>query len=139
MTRHAWRLALVLLAAVAAGCAPTDASLDHGNPNAPRISHLRFEPAVIRSGESTRMSFYFLVGTADIEQGFLVERGFSEFQFYQTLNKLPVDLRHYNGQVAGTAEVPLSWTSLGIRRLELYIVTKQGQESNRVSATLTVR
>jgi len=129
----------LLAAVLAVGCAPTDASLDHGDPNAPRISHLRFEPTVIRAGETTRMSFYFLVGTADIQQAFLVERGFSEFQFYQTLQKLPIDLRQYAGQVAGTAEVPLSWTSLGIRRLELYIVTKQGQESNRVSATLTVR
>jgi len=108
-------------------------------PGVPRIANLRFDPDVIRTGETTHMSFYFEVGSADLQQGFIIERGISQFQFYQTLQTIPVDLRDYDGQVAGTAEVPLRWSVEGIRWLELYIVTRRGNTSNRLTGTLTVR
>jgi hypothetical protein len=108
-------------------------------PGVPRIANLRFDPDVIKVGETTQMSFYFEVGSADLQQGFIIERGISQFQFYQALQFIPVDLREYDGQVAGTAEVPLRWSVEGIRLLELYVVTKQGNSSNRLTGTLTVR
>jgi hypothetical protein len=85
------------------------------------------------------MSFYFEVGSADMEEGFLIERGISQFQFYHTLQAIPIDLRKYDGQVAGTVEIPLRWSSEGIRLMELYVVNKKGNASNRLRAPLTVR
>jgi len=108
-------------------------------PGVPRIANLRFDPEIIKAGETTQMSFYFEVGSADLQQGFIIERGISQFQFYQALQSISVDLRVYDGQVAGTVEVPLHWSAEGIRLLELYVVTKRGNASNRLSGTLTVR
>jgi hypothetical protein len=108
-------------------------------PGVPRIASLRFEPEVIRAGETTQMSFYFEVGTADLHEGFVIERGISQFQFYQSLQAITVDLRAYHGQAAGTVEVPLRWTNEGIRWVEVYVVTRQGSTSNRITARLTVR
>jgi hypothetical protein len=108
-------------------------------PGVPRIANLRFDPDVIRAGENTQMSFYFEVGSADLQEGFLIERGISQFQFYQTLQTIPVDLRDYDGQVAGTVEVSLHWSAEGFRLLELYVVTKRGNASNRIRGTITVR
>jgi len=108
-------------------------------PGVPRIANLRFEPDVIKVGETTQMSFYFEVGSADLQHGFIVERGISQFQFYQALQTIPVDLGEYDGQVAGTVEVPLRWSVEGVRLLELYIVTRRGNASNHLTGTLTVR
>ncbi len=108
-------------------------------PGVPRIANLRFEPDVVRSGETTQMSFYFEVGTADIREAFLIERGISQFQFYQTLQSITVDLREYDGQVAATVELPLRWSEVGIRWIEVYVVTATGKASNRITARLTVR
>jgi hypothetical protein len=108
-------------------------------PGVPRIANLRFEPDVIKVGETTQMSFYFEVGSADLREGFLIERGISQFQFYQALQSIPLDLQEYDGQVAGTVEVPLRWSAEGIRLLELYVVTRKGNASNRIRGSLTVR
>jgi hypothetical protein len=48
-------------------------------------------------------------------------------------------LQEYDGQVAGTVEVPLRWSAEGIRLLELYVVTRKGNASNRIRGSLTVR
>jgi hypothetical protein len=108
-------------------------------PGVPRIANLRLDPDVIKIGETTRMSFYFEVGSADIEEAYLIERGIREFQFFQDLQATPIDLRRYSGQVAATVEVPLKWSSEGVRFLELYVVTIQGNASNRLQARVTVR
>ncbi len=108
-------------------------------PGVPRIANLRFDPDVIQAGGTTEMSFYFEVGSADLQEGFLIERGISQFQFYQRLQAIAVDLREYDGQVAGTVEVPLRWDAEGLRLLELYVVTRRGNASNRLRGTLTVR
>ncbi|HSB68063.1 MAG TPA: hypothetical protein VLT62_01840 [Candidatus Methylomirabilis sp.] len=105
----------------------------------PRIANLRFDPDVVRIGETTRMSFYFEVGSADIEEGFLLERGISQFQFYQSLQATPIDLRKYAGLVAETVEIPLKWSNEGVRLFELYVITQKGNASNRLRATVTVR
>lgn len=108
-------------------------------PGVPRIADLRFDPDVIDAGGTTRMSFYFEVGSADLQEGFLIERGISQFQFYQRLQAMVLNLRVYDGQVAGRAEVPLRWDAEGVRLLELYVVTRRGNASNRLRGTLTVR
>jgi hypothetical protein len=108
-------------------------------PGSPRIANLRFEPDVVVAGQPTIMSFYFEVPTADLKEGMLIERGISQFQFYQTLNPISVDLRQYSGQVAGTAEVAVRWSELGVRLMELYVITEGGRNSNRLRDTLTVR
>jgi hypothetical protein len=138
MIRWTYVLPVVVAAWLVAGCAltPPPTGPEAGGP---RIANLRFEPETIQAGGTTRMFFYFEVGGADLDQGFLIERGISQFQFYTALQPIPVDLRAYAGQVAGTAEVPLRWSSLGVRYLELYVVTKQGLASNRLRAPLTVR
>ena len=108
-------------------------------PGVPHIANLRFDPDVIKIGETTQMSFYFEVGSADIQQGYIIERGFSQFQFYQSLNATPIDLRKYTGVVADTVEIPLKWSNEGVRLFELYVVTQKGNASNRLRATVTVR
>jgi hypothetical protein len=108
-------------------------------PGVPRIANMRFSPDVIKVGETTQLSFYFEVGSADLHQGFIIERGISQFQFYQALQSIPVELGEYDGQVAGTVEVPLHWSVEGVRLLELYVVTRRGNASNHLTGTLTVR
>jgi hypothetical protein len=105
----------------------------------PRIVNLRFEPDTINAGGTTQMSFYFEVGSADLDEGFLLEQGIAQFQLFTALQSITVDLGKYSGQVAGVAEVPLRWPTEGIRWLEFYVVTKQGNVSNRLRAPLTVR
>jgi hypothetical protein len=108
-------------------------------PGVPRIANLRFDPEAVRIGETLQMSFYFEVGTADLDEGFLIQRGIREFQFYQDLQPTPIDLRRYHGQVAGTIEVPLRWSTEGVLFLEVYVVSKQGNASNRLNGRVTVR
>jgi hypothetical protein len=108
-------------------------------PGVPRIANLRFEPEVIRAGETTQMSFYFEVGSADLHEGIVIERGISEFQFFQMLQPISIDLQRYEGQATGMVEVPLKWSAEGIRFLEVYVVSRQGNTSNRIRAYLTVR
>jgi hypothetical protein len=108
-------------------------------PGVPWIANMQITPEVINAGGSTLMSFYFEVGSADLQEGFIIERGISQFQLFQALQPITVDLREYEGQVAGTAQVQLSWSAAGIRLLELYVVTRKGNASNRITGTLTVR
>ncbi len=138
--RHLRALALAPMLGLLAACGLFAAHPETPpGPGVPRIANLRFDPDVVRAGESTRMSFYFEVGSADLTEGFLIERGISQFQFYQALQTIPLDLREYDGQVAGTVELPLRWNAEGIRLLELYVVTRTGKASNRIRGTLTVR
>jgi hypothetical protein len=135
---HAWTLVCALGLLPACSTALTQPETPPG-PGVPRIANLRLVPDVIRTGETTQMSFYFEVGSADLHEGFVIDRGISEFQFYQVLQPITIDLQQYEGQAAGTVEVPLKWSSEGIRFLEVYVVTKKGNVSNRVRANLTVR
>ncbi len=105
----------------------------------PRIANLRFEPETISAGETARMSFYFEVGSADLEEGYLLDQGIAQFQFFTALQRVTIDLSKYSGQVAGVAEVPVRWPTEGVRWIELQVVNKQGNTSNRLRARLTVR
>ena len=136
---HVYGGLLGMLGLLLAGCAVFGPPQKAAGPGVPHIANLRFDPDVVRIGETTRMSFYFEVGSADIEEGFLIERGISQFQFYQSLNATPIDLRKYVGVVADTVEIPLKWSNEGVRLFELYVVTQQGNASNRLRATVTVR
>ncbi len=131
-----WIFVLGLLSACSA--ALTQPETPPG-PGVPRIANLRLEPNVIRTGETTQMSFYFEVSTADLSEGIVNDRGISEFQFVQVLQPITIDLKEYEGQAAGTVEVPLRWSTEGIRFLEVYVVSKKGNVSNRIRANLTVR
>lgn len=138
--RNVRAIALILLLGLLPACGASVLRPETApGTSVPRIANLRFDPDVIRVGETTQMSFYFEIGSADLQEGFLLERGISQFQLYQSLQSIPVDLRGYDGQVAGTVEVPLRWSSEGVRLLELYVVTKRGNNSNRIRGTLTVR
>lgn len=129
---------LSIMAILFAGCA-SFGEPESAGPGAPRIAHLRFEPETVRVGEPVQMSFYFEVGSADLDECVVIERGLSQFQVYTALQPISVPLKQYAGLVAGTAEIPLRWSSEGIRALEVYAVTKAGKTSNRLRATLTVR
>ncbi len=133
-------LGLVLSLALLTSCGPDVVrQASPPGPGVPRIANLRFEPNVVRIGETTLMSFYFDVGSADVQEAFLVERGIQQFRFFQDLQATTIDLRNYDGQVAATVEVPLRWSTEGIRFLELYVVTKRGNVSNHLTASVTVR
>src|SRR5512137_307464 len=138
---RAWRLWAVVLGVVvllSAGCAFGPASSPPG-PDVPRIANFRFEPGTIDAGETTTISFYFEVGSADLEEGFLLDQGIAQFQFVTALNSITFDLRRYSGQVAGVAEVPVRLSTEGLRWLEIYVVNRKGNVSNRLRAPLTVR
>jgi hypothetical protein len=110
-----------------------------GGPGVPWIASLRFDPETVAVGQTARMSFYFEVGSADLDTGYLLDQGIAQFQFYTALQPIVVDLKQYSGLVAGTAEVPLSWSTPGFRWIEFYVVTLKGNASNRLRAPLTVR
>jgi hypothetical protein len=126
---------VLLLTACAGTLAPTESS----GPGVPRILNLRFEPDTVAVGQVATMSFYFEVGSADLDEGFLLERGIADFQLFTSLQSTPIDLRRYRGQVAATVEVPIRWSTEGVRFVEVYVVSQKGHPSNRLNATVTVR
>lgn len=128
-----------LLVLLLTGCAAFGPTPSEPGPGVPRIANLRFEPDTIAAGEPTQLSFYFEVGSADLEEGFLIDQGIAQFQFFTALQPIALDLRRYSGQVAGVAEVPLRLSTEGLRWLELYVVNRKGNVSNRLRAPLTVR
>ena len=131
--------ALWLLVLLCGGCAIFGASGTPPGPGMPRIANLRFDPETVAVGEQTRMSFYFEVGSADVETGYVLDQGIAQFQFFTALQPIIIDLKQYSGTVAGTAEVPMRWSNEGVRWVEFYLVTIKGNESNRLRAMLTVR
>jgi hypothetical protein len=134
------RVALAALIAVLAGCAgPASLSDTASGPGVPRIAGLRFEPSTVAIGEPTTMSFHFEVGSADLDEGFMYERGIADFSLFTSLQSVPLDLKRYSGQVAGRVEIPIRWSSEGIRFIEVQVVSKKGNTSNRLNATVTVR
>ena len=138
--RLGFRVAAVVgLAVVLSGCATFRPVETPPGPGVPRIANLRFEPETIPAGGTTRMSFYFEVGSADLDEGYLLEQGIADFQFFTALQRATIDLSKYSGQVAGVAEVPVRWPTEGVRWVELQVVNKQGNTSNRLRALLTVR
>jgi len=130
---------LVLLVLLCGGCAIFGGSGTAPGPGVPRIANLRFEPETVLAGEQTRMSFYFEVGSADVETGYVLDQGIAQFQLFTALQPIIIDLKQYSGMVAGTAEVPMRWSNEGVRWVEFYLVTLKGNESNRLRARLTVR
>jgi hypothetical protein len=139
--RRRWPSALLplLLLLLVVSCSTFGPAPSSPGPGVPRIANLRFEPETIDVGATTQMSFYFEVGSADIEEGYVLDQGVAQFQFFTALQRINIDLRKYSGQVAGVAEVPLRWPTEGLRWLELYVVNKKGNVSNRLRAPLTVR
>ena len=131
--------ALWLLVLLCSGCATFGGSGTPPGPGVPRIANLRFEPETVAAGEQTRMSFYFEVGSADVETGYVLDQGIAQFQLFTALQPIVIDLKQYSGIVAGTAEVPMRWSNEGVRWVEFYLVTLKGNESNRLRAMLTVR
>ena len=133
-------LVVTLAAVVLSGCEGTTSigAAKPPTPGGPRIANLQFNPERVRAGETTTMSFYFEVATADVQEGFVLERGIEQFQLYTSLRQTPLDLRSYSGQVAALVSTPLSWSQPGIRFLEVYVVTKTGAESNRLVGRITV-
>ena len=136
--RRRWAGMLWVVVLLSAGCAFGPASSPPG-PDVPRIANFRFEPDAIDAGETTSMHFYFEVGSADLEEGYLLDQGIAQFQFVTALQSIAFDLRKYSGQVAGVAEIPVRLSSEGLRWLELYVVNRKGNVSNRLRAPLTVR
>lgn len=136
--RRRWVGMLWVAVLLSAGCAFGPASSPPG-PDVPRITNFRFEPDAIDAGETTSMHFYFEVGSADLEEGRLLDQGIAQFQFVTALQSISFDLRKYSGQVAGVAEIPVRLSSEGLRWLELYVVNRKGNVSNRLRAPLTIR
>ena len=138
----AWRLwagVLWVLVLLSTGCAAFGPASSSPGVDVPRIANFRFEPDTIAAGETTSMHFYFEVGSADLEEGYLLDQGIAQFQFSTALQSIAFDLRQYAGQVAGVAEVPVRLSTEGLRWLELYVVNRKGNVSNRLRAPLTVR
>ncbi len=139
-TRPSVVMSLVsILAILIGGCATIGDAERSTGPGVPRIMNLRFDPDTVRSGESAQMNFYFEVGSADLDECVVVERGVSQFQLYTALQPITIPLKQYAGLVAGTAEISMRWADTGIHSIEVYVVSKQGKQSNRLRATLTVR
>jgi hypothetical protein len=130
---------LWVLVLLSGGCAAWGPASSPPGPDVPRIANFRFEPDTIAVGETARMHFYFEVGSADLEEGHLLDQGIAQFQFFTALNSITFDLRQYAGQVAGVAEVPIRLSTEGLRWLEIYVVNRKGNVSNRLRAPLTVR
>ena len=127
-------LLLLLTGCGTFGPAPSPPGLD-----VPRIANLRFEPDEIAPGAVATMHFYFEVGSADLAEGFLIDQGIAQFQFFTALQPITFDLRSYAGHVAGFAELPVLLSTEGVRWLEFYVVSRKGNVSNRLRARLTVR
>ena len=132
-------VAVLLAGSGLSGCGATSiGTAKPPTPGGPRIANLQFNPERIRAGGSTLMSFYLEVATADVQEGFVLERGIEQFQLYTSLRETRLDLNQYFGQVAALVEVSMTWSQPGLRFLEVYVVTKTGAESNRLVGRITV-
>jgi len=138
-TRRLWAGALLALVLLSTSCAAWGPASSPPGVDVPRIANFRFEPDTVVAGETTHMHFYFEVGSADLDEGHLLDQGIAQFQFFTALQSITFDLRQYSGQVAGVAEVPVRLSTEGLRWLELYVVNRKGNVSNRLRAPLTVR
>ncbi len=136
-TRSAAGIACIL-ALLLAGCSSVWRPASAPGPGVPWIANLRIDPNSVKVGETAQMTFYFEVGSADLQEGFLVDRGIQQFRFFQDLQPAPIDLQPYTGQVAAWVQVPVRWTSEGVRLVDFYVVTKTGKVSNHLSARVTV-
>ncbi len=137
MTRRMF--CVLLCAGVLASCSTFGPPSSAPGTDVPKIAALRFDPETIEAGGTTKMSFYFEVGSADLDQAYVVDRGISQFQFFTALRAMQISLKPYNGIVAGTADLDLKWTNAGYRYLEVYVVTVKGNVSNRLYGGFTVR
>lgn len=137
--RRLWAGVLGVLVLLLTGCAAWGPASSPPGLDVPRIANFRFEPDTIDAGETTTMHFYFEVGSADLEEGHLLDQGIAQFRFFTALQPFTFDLRQYSGQVAGFAEVPVRLSTEGLRWLEFYVVNRKGNVSNRLRAPLTVR
>ncbi len=126
------------LALLLAGCASIWRPASAPGPGVPWIANLRVDPNSVKVGETAQMTFYFEVGSADIQEGFLVDRGIQQFRFFQDLQPTPIDLKAYSGQVAAWVQVPVRWSSEGVRLVDFCVVTKTGKVSNHLNARVTV-
>ena len=132
-------LAVLLAGSGLSGCVATSiGTAKPPTPCGPRIANLQFNPERVRASGSTLMSFYLEVATADVQEGFVLERGIEQFQLYTSLRETRLDLHQYFGQVAALVEVSMTWSQPGLRLLEVYVVTKSGTESNRLVGRITV-
>lgn len=132
-------LAMLFAASGLSGCGATSiGSAKSPTPGGPKIANLQFNPERVRAGGSTTMSFYLEVSTADVQEGFVLERGIEQFQLYTSLRETRLDLNQYFGQVAALVEVTMTWSQPGFRFLEVYVITKSGAESNRLVGRITV-
>ncbi len=127
-----------LVALLLGGCASIWRPASTPGPGVPWIANLRLDPNSVKVGETAQMTFYFEVGSADIQEGFLVDSGIQQFRFFQDLQPMTIDLRPYTGQVAAWVQVPVRWTSEGVRLVDFYVVTKSGKVSNHLNARVTV-
>ena len=127
-----------ILVLLLAGCASVWRPASAPGPGVPWIANLRIDPVSVKVGETAQMTFYFEVGSADIQEGFLVDRGIQQFRFFQDLQSMPIDLRPYSGQVAAWVQVPVRWSSEGVRLVDFYVITKTGKVSNHLNASVTV-
>ncbi len=127
-----------LVVLLLSGCASIWHPASTPGPGVPWIANLRLDPNSVNVGETAQMTFYFEVGSADIQEGFLVDSGIQQFRFFQDLQPITIDLRPYSGQVAGWVQVPIRWTSEGVRIVDFYVVTKTGKVSNHLNARVTV-
>ncbi len=127
-----------ILAVLLAGCASVWRPASAPGPGVPWIANLRIDPDSVKTGQTAQMTFYFEVGSADLQEGFLVDRGIQQFRFFQDLQPTTIDLRLYAGQVAAWVQVPVRWSSEGVRLVDFYVVTKNGKVSNHLRARVTV-
>jgi hypothetical protein len=132
-------LCWILLSCFLGGCAAIGPQSSPPGTDVPRISSLRFEPDTIEAGGTTKMTFFFEVGSADLDQAFVVDRGISQFQLFTALRAVPISLKPYDGIAAGMAELDLRWPTQGLRWLEVYVVSVKGNVSNRLYGYLMVR
>ena len=132
-------ICVLLVACSVASCGTFGPPSSAPATDVPKIAALRFDPETIEAGGTIRISFYFEVGSADLDQAFIVDRGISQFQFFTALRAIPVSLKQYAGIVAGNADLDLRWTTAGYRYVEVYVVSVKGHVSNRLFGSFTVR
>jgi hypothetical protein len=127
-----------ILVLLLAGCASLWRPASAPGPGVPWIANLHIDPDSVKAGETAQMTFYFEVGSADIQEAFLVDSGIQQFRFFQDLQPMTIDLKLYSGQVAAWVQLPVRWTTEGVRLVDFYVVTKSGKVSNHLNARVTV-
>jgi hypothetical protein len=129
----------VVLAVLASGCAGSIGRPTAPGPGTPTVRNLRIDPDTVRAGEPATLRFEFEAPSANIAEILVFVNRVGDWSFTAGLGPTRLSGRDVSGIAVGEFVTPLRPREVGILYYEVLVVDEQGNHSNRLRSTLTVR